>query len=125
MANPDALWQAAWKRALLLMVLVLVPVTALAGVRVGLSVLVGTLLMLGDIALLKAPLAMMRSRVERQKRPWVLALFLARLVLLALVLLLLVKLHLLNIPGALLGATLPLPALLSVLVTGGLTAWKV
>lgn len=123
--NPDLLWQVAWKRTLLLLLLALVPVLILAGWPAVTNVTLGTLLVLGDLALLKAPLAMMRSRTEQHKRSWVLLLSLARMLLLAGVLLLLVKSHVLNVPGALLGATLPIPALVSAFLTGGLTAWKV
>ena len=123
--NPGLLWQVTWKRTLLLLLVALIPVLLLGGWFGALSVAIGTLLMLGDLSLLSAPFDFMRRRTEQHKRSWVLALSLGRLLLLAGVLLLLVKLRVLNIPGALLGATLPIPALVSAFLTGGLTAWKV
>jgi hypothetical protein len=86
--------------------------------RVALGTAIGAALLVADIYLLKAPFDMMLGRVARRKRPWVLALSLGRIVILGAVLLLLVKFRLANVFGLFIGVTLPMLAIIGMLVTG-------
>jgi hypothetical protein len=87
--------------------------------RGALDVVLGAGLFLVDIYLLRLPLELMLGRVTRSKRPWFLALTLARLVALGLVLFLIVRFRIAGPAGLFLGVTLPLAALVSVLVRPG------
>jgi hypothetical protein len=123
--NPAIFWQLTWRRTLILIALCALPLLLLAGIGMALGVLLGGLLLLADIYLLKAPLGMMLDRVRSRKRPWILALGLLRIVVLGVLLFLLIKFQVANVMGLLVGVTLPIVAIVTLLVTGGLTAWKV
>jgi hypothetical protein len=86
--------------------------------RVAVGTAIGAGLLVADIYLLKAPFEMMLGMVARRKRPWVLALSLGRIIILGLVLLLLVKFRLANVFGLFIGVTLPMIAIVGMLVTG-------
>ena len=83
--------------------------------RIAPGVIVGAALMVGDIYLLRAPIGLMTGRVARNKRPWILALTLGRMVLLGAALLLLIKFHVVSVLGLFIGVTLPIPAIVIVM----------
>lgn len=123
--TPELFWQATWKRTLILVILCALPMLVLAQGRNALGVVLGGLLLLADIYMLKAPLELLVRRVANRKRTWIMALGLLRIIAVAALLLLIVKFRFAGLAGLFLGVSLPIVAIVSLLVTGGLTAWKV
>jgi len=118
--NPVArLWQMTWKRTALLTAVCLLPLLVLARWQIALGVLAGSLLLLGDILVLKAPLDLMVRRVSEARRVWLFALTLLRIVALGAILLVLIKFRIANVFGVFAGVTLPLVALVWSALLGG------
>jgi hypothetical protein len=117
-----------WRRigllTLLLTVISVIPFVVLGHWRAALGIVLGAGLLVGDIYLLKVPLDMMLGRITRGKRPWVLALTLGRIVVLAAVLYLLVRFRIASVPGLFIGVTLPIAAIAVLFVAGKLNPWK-
>jgi hypothetical protein len=118
-------WQMTWKRTLILTVLCSLALLIFSSWQVAFGVLLGGLVLLGDIYLLKAPLDAMLKRVSNKKYPWIMVFSLLRIIVLGAVLLVIVKFHIANVIGVFFGVTIPIISIVSLLVTGGLTAWKV
>jgi len=106
-----SLWRATWQRTALLTGVCLVPLMILGKWQIASGVLFGSLLLLGDIAALKAPIDMMVRQVAAEKRPWVFVLSLFRIVILGAVLLVLIKLRIAHVFGVFIGVTIPLVAM--------------
>ena len=123
--NPNQLWQMTWKRTAILTAICVLPLLAVAQWPMALGTLLGGALFLGDIYALKAPLDMMLRRTSAGKRAWVFLLGLLRILILAAVLFVLVKFRIASIFGIVIGVTMPIVAIGTLLLTGGLTAWKV
>ena len=123
--NIGEFWQMTWKRSIILTALCSLVLLILINWQVALGVMFGGLVLLGDIYLLKAPLDVMLERVKNKKHPWVMVLSLLRIIVLGVVLLLIIKFHIANIIGIFIGVTIPMVSIVSLLVFGGLTAWKV
>ena len=123
--NIAEFWQMTWKRSVILITLCSLMLLILINWQVALGVIIGGLALLGDIYLLKAPLDTMLERIKNKKHPWIMVLSLLRIIVLGAVLLVIVKFHIANIIGVFIGVTIPMVSIISLLVFGGLTAWKV
>ena len=89
--SPDSLWRSTWQRTALLTEVCLVPLLILGRWQIAAGVFFGSLLLLGDIMALKAPIDTMLRQVAAEKRPWVFVLSLLRIVVLGAGLLVLIK----------------------------------
>jgi hypothetical protein len=123
--NITDFWQMTWKRTVILTAFCSLAVLIFTSWQIALGVFLGGLVLLGDIYLLKAPLDAMLKRVSNKKYSWIMVFSLLRIIVLGAALLVIVKFHIANIIGIFLGVTIPIIAIVSLLVTGGLTAWKV
>jgi hypothetical protein len=123
--NIGEFWQMTWKRSIILTALCSLVLLILINWQVALGVMLGGLVLLGDIYLLKAPLDAMLERIKNKKHPWIMVLSLIRIIVLGVFLLVIVKFHIANIIGIFIGATIPMVSIISLLVFGGLTSWKV
>jgi hypothetical protein len=123
--NIAEFWQMTWKRSVILIMLCSLILLRLINWQVALGVIFGGLVLLGDIYLLKAPLDTLLERAKNKKRPWIMALNLFRIIVLGAFLLVIVKFHIANIIGVFIGATIPMVSIVSLLVFGGLSQWKV
>jgi ATP synthase I chain len=123
--NIHEFWQMTWKRSLILTGICFILALIIFKWQIALGVLVGGFVLLGDIYLLKAPLDVMLERTRNKRHTWVMLLSLLRIIVLAGVLLVVIKFHIANIFGIFIGATLPMIAIISLLLFGGLIAWKV
>jgi hypothetical protein len=123
--NINQFWQMTWKRSVILTALCSLVLLILINWQVALGVILGGLVLLGDIYLLKAPIDSMLERVKNKKYPWVMVLSLLRIIVLGVVLLVIVKFHIANIIGIFIGVSIPMVSIISLLVFGGLFAWKV
>jgi hypothetical protein len=123
--NINQFWQMTWKRSVILTALCSLVLLILINWQIALGVMLGGLVLLGDIYLLKAPLDTILERVKNKKYSWVMVLSLLRIIVLGAVLLVIVKFHIANIIGIFIGATIPMVSIISLLVFGGLTSWKV
>jgi hypothetical protein len=123
--NINQFWQMTWKRSIILTALCSLVLLILINWQVALGVMLGGLVLLGDIYLLKAPLDAMLERIKNKKHPWIMVLSLIRIIVLGVFLLVIVKFHIANIIGIFIGATIPMASIISLLVFGGLTSWKV
>jgi hypothetical protein len=116
-SNPvSLLWRLTWQRTLLLTGAGLVLSLVLRKWQIAAGVLAGSVLLLGDIYALKAPLEMMVRSIAAGKRVWVFALGLLRIVVLGGILFVLAKYHVASIPGMFIGVTLPVLAMVSAAV---------
>jgi hypothetical protein len=123
--NISEFWQMTWKRSIILTALCSLVLLILINWQVALGVMLGGLVLLGDIYLLKAPLDAMLERIKNKKHPWIMVLSLIRIIVLGVFLLVIVKFHIANIIGIFIGTTIPMVSIISLLVFGGLTSWKV
>lgn len=123
--NINQFWQMTWKRSIILTALCSLVLLILINWQVALGVMLGGLVLLGDIYLLKAPLDAMLERIKNKKHPWIMVLSLIRIIVLGVFLLVIVKFHIANIIGIFIGVTIPMVSIISLLVFGGLTSWKV
>jgi len=123
--NINQFWQMTWKRSVILTALCSFVLLILINWQVASGVMLGGLVLLGDIYLLKAPLDAMLERIKNKKHPWIMVLSLIRIIVLGVFLLVIVKFHIANIIGIFIGVTIPMVSIISLLVFGGLTAWKV
>jgi hypothetical protein len=123
--NITEFWQMTWKRTIILVGLFATLLLILTSWQIALGVLLGGLILLGDIYLLKVPLETILKRTTNKKYQWVLFLSLVRIIILGAVLLFIIKFHVTNIIGVFIGVTLPILSIVSLLFTGGLTQWKV
>jgi hypothetical protein len=107
------LWRATWQRTALLTGICLIPLLILGKWQIAAGVFAGSVLLLGDIMALKAPIDMMLRRVSGAKRPWIFVLSLLRIVVLGAALLVLIKFRIAHVLGAFVGVTIPLVAMVS------------
>jgi len=89
----------------------LLPLLILGKWRIALGVFAGSLLLLGDIYALKAPLDLLVRRTAAAKRVWVFSLFLLRIVVLGALLLVLVRFRVAAVLSIFAGVSLPLAAM--------------
>ena len=122
--GPDLLWRSTCRRTAVLAGACLLPLLVLAKWRIAAGVFAGSVLLLGDIYALKAPLEIMVRRTAAGKRAWVFALGLLRIVVLGGVLFVLVKYRVASILGIFIGVTLPVVAMVSAVVVKPLTSHK-
>jgi hypothetical protein len=116
-SNPVLLlWRLTWHRTALLTGVCLLPLLILGKWQIAAGVFAGSVLLLGDIYVLKAPLDTLVRRVAAGKRAWVFALGLLRIVVLAGVLFVLVKYRVASILGMFIGVTLPVLAMASAVI---------
>jgi hypothetical protein len=115
-SSPDLLWRSTSLRTALLTGVCLLPLLILRKWQIAAGVFAGSVLLLGDIYALKAPLDMMVRRTATGKRAWVFALGLLRIVVLAGVLFVLVKYRVASILGMFIGVTLPVVAMVSAVI---------
>jgi len=118
-------WQMTWKRTAILIGFFSLLLLILTNWRIALGVLFGGLFFLVDIYLIKVPLEDMLKRTTNKKFQWILAFSLLRIIIIGIVLLVLIKFHIINVIGAFFGVTIPMLSIVSLLITGGLTQWKV
>ncbi len=123
--NINEFWRLTWKRSLILTAMSFILALILVKWQIAIGILLGGLVLLGDIYLLKLPLDVMLERTRNKKHTWVLLFSFLRIVLLAAILLIIVKFHIANIMGIFVGVTLPIIAIISLLIFGGSFAWKV
>jgi len=123
--NIQEFWQMTWKRTSILIFtsgLILLITTKW---QIALGVLLGGLVFLFDIYLLKKPLEMMSQDKPGSKYPLILFFSLLRIIILGVILLIIIKYRIANIIGVFLGVSIPIVSIFSLLLTGGLTQWKV
>ena len=116
------LWRLTWQRTALLTGVCLLLSLILRKWQIAAGVFAGSVLLLGDIYALKAPLEMMVRNTAAGKRVWVFALGLLRIVVLGGILFVLAKYRVASIPGMLIGVTLPLLAMASAALLQSQTA---
>jgi hypothetical protein len=114
-----------WKRTSILIFICGLILLITTKYQIALGVLSGGLVFLLDIYLLKKPLEMMAEGKPSRKYPLILFFSLLRIIILGVILLIIIKYRIADIIGVFLGVTLPIASICSLLLTGGLTQWKV